>query len=153
MSKPDPWPHGEAYEPNSALRRDGDFLSDDFCVLGGEHFMIRCVLTIPVVGMPGDFGFGCWSSLSRENFEKYVDGFDSGEYADPGPWFGWLVNRLENFTAGPDSIGLWVQPRTGRQRPLLWVQDDAHPLAIAQQNGITPERMLEIFRFYGHGPK
>jgi hypothetical protein len=148
---PDPWPHGEDYEHNSALRMEGDFLSEDFCVLDSKYFMIRCVLTIPVQGVEGDFGFGCWSTLSRENFDKYVETFDGGEYSDMGLWSGWLVNRLESFTLGTDTVGLWVQPRSNRQRPLLWVQHDDHPLAVAQENGITAERMLEILRFYGHG--
>ena len=132
---------------------EGDFLSEDFCVLDGKYFMIRCVLPIPVIGVQGEFGFGCWSTLSRENFDKFVDGFDSGEYADMGPWSGWLMNRLENFTPDPEPLAMWVQPRSDRQRPLLWVQDDDHALAIAQEQGIAPERMLEVFRFYGHGPK
>jgi hypothetical protein len=149
---PDPWPHGEDYEHNGALRMDGDFLSEDFCVLDGKHFMIRCVLTIPVQGLDSDFGFGCWSTLSRENFDKYLGGFDSGDYGDNSMWSGWLVNRLENFTARTDPVALWVQPRGGRQRPLLWVQDDDHPLAIAQEQGITADRVLEIFQHYGHGP-
>lgn len=148
---PDPWPHGEDYEPNGALRTDGDFLSEDFCVLDGKHFMIRCVLTIPVQGVEEVFGFGCWSTLSSENFAKYLGGFDSGEYPEEALWTGWLVNRLENFTAGTDPVAMWVQPRGNRQRPLLWVQDDEHPLAVAQEQGITAERVLEIFRHYGHG--
>lgn len=152
-AKPDPWPHAEEYEPNAALRMDGDFLSEDFCILGGKYFLIRCVLPIPVIGVEDDFGFGCWSTLSRENFDKYVDGFDSGEYADMGPWTGWLCNQLENFIPGTDPLAVWVQPRPDRQRPLLWVQDDDHPLAIAQEEGLTPERVLEVFQFYGHGPQ
>lgn len=149
---PDPWPHGEEYEENTALRLDGDFLSEDFCVLGGKYFMVRAVLPIPVNGVDDDFGFGCWSTLSRTNFDKYVDGFDVGEYADMSPWSGWLMNQLGTFVEGTDPIALWVQPRADRQRPLLWVQDDQHPLAIAQDQGITPARVLEIFRFYGHAP-
>lgn len=149
---PDPWPHGEVYEHNGALRLDGDFLSEDFCVLGGKHFMIRCVLTIPVQGVNEDFGFGCWSTLSRENFEKYIDGFDSGHDPEGQFWSGWLVNQLETFVTGTDPIAMWVQPRADRQRPLLWVQDDAHPLAVAQEEGISADRVLEIFRFYGHAP-
>lgn len=149
---PDPWPHGNDVEPNDALRLDGDFLSEDFCVMGGEYFMIRCVLPIPVIGMEEDFGFGCWSTLSRANFDKYVDRFDDREIPEEEPWSGWLMNPLADFIAGTDPIALWVQPRSNRQRPLLWVRDDDQPLAIAQENGITPERMLEIFHFYGHGP-
>lgn len=149
---PDPWPHGKDYEPNGALRMEDDFLSEDFCVLEGKYFMIRCVLKIPVQGLDSDFGFGCWSTLSSENFTKYLDTFDSGEYLEDALWPGWLANRLESFATGTDPVAMWVQPRLDRQRPLLWVQDDAHPLAVAQENGITAERVLEIFRSYGHGP-
>lgn len=81
---PDPWPDEQTYEPNSALRFDGNFLSEDFCVLEGEHFFIRSVLEIPVHGLAVPWGFGCWSTLSRANFEKYVAGFDDGEYGDGG---------------------------------------------------------------------
>jgi len=89
---PDPWHGPQDYETNGALRLDGDFLSEDFCVLDGKYFMVRAVLTIPVQGVEGVFGFGCWSTLSRENFDKYVEGFDNGDYPDWGPWSGWLCN-------------------------------------------------------------
>ena len=55
---PDPWPHREDREPNSALRLDGDFLSEDFCVIGGKDFLVRAVLEIPVHGLAEKFGFG-----------------------------------------------------------------------------------------------
>lgn len=144
---PDAWSGAEEYEPNGALRLDGDFLSEDFCVLKGEYFMVRAVLTVPVEGME-DFGFGCWSTLSRANFEKYVAGFNDGAYPDQGPWSGWLCNRLADYV-GADPLAVWVQPRQDRQRPLLWVMDDDHPLAVAQDRGVSPERMLKILSCTG----
>ncbi|WP_109808026.1 DUF2199 domain-containing protein [Sphingosinithalassobacter portus] len=150
---PDPWSHGDAYQPNSELHLDGDFLSEDFCVIEGRHFMVRAVLTIPVNGVDGDFGFGCWTTLSRENFGKYVDGFDSGDFGEDAMWSGWLVNRLAIVAEDDDPIALWVQPRPERQRPLLWAQSDEHVLGIAQDEGISPETMLEILRRYGHAPE
>ncbi|MBX7528555.1 DUF2199 domain-containing protein [Qipengyuania vesicularis] len=149
---PDPWPHEVAYEQNSDLRFDGDFLSEDFCILGGKHFMVRAILPVPVIGVPGDFAFGCWSTLSKTNFEKYIDGFDAGEYADAPQWTGWLMNRIAEFVPGPEPLGVIVQPQPGRQRPIIWVQDEDHPLAIAQSEGITAERVLEVFAHYGHAP-
>ncbi|MBZ9648240.1 DUF2199 domain-containing protein [Sphingobium sp. 3R8] len=148
---PDPWPHVPEYEPNGALRMDGDFLSEDFCVLNGEHFFVRCILTIPVQGMCDDFGFGCWSTLSRQNFEKYIEGFDSIHPSQEELWSGWLCNRLADFD-GNEAIGVWVQLRPGRKRPLLWVMDDDYPLAVAQEHGISADRMMEIFAYYGHAP-
>ena len=149
---PDPWPHGGGYEPNSALRLDGDFLSEDFCVLDGEHFFVRCVLEFPVHGLDRTWGFGCWSSLSRKNFDKYVDGFDRGEYSDAGPWFGWLCNGLKPDFVFDQSVPLDVCPRPGRQRPLLFVIDQENPIATAQREGLSPEDLLAILRANGHGP-
>ena len=82
---PDPWTGSSEYEPNSALDRERDFLSEDFCVLGGEHFLVRCVLEIPVHGLEEKFGFGCWGSLKRDNFEIYVAHFDDGTGSGRSP--------------------------------------------------------------------
>ena len=51
---------------------------------------------------------------------------------------------------GFDPLAVRVDPRPNRQRPLLWVMDDNHPLATAQDQGVSLERMLEILAFYGH---
>ncbi len=150
---PGAWDGSEPYAENSALDTDGDFLSEDFCVVGGEHFFVRCVFELPLVGREGRFGFGVWSSLSRDNFSTYVDGFDAGMQADLGPWFGWFSNRLPGY---PDTFGLkaHVQPKDGRQRPKLsLIQESAdHPLGIEQREGITFDRLFELYTIYGHGP-
>jgi len=148
---PDPWPHIEAYEPNSALRMEGDFLSEDFCVLQGRYFMVRGVLQLPIHGVAEKFGFGCWSTLSRENFDKYVEGFDAGEYTDWGPWSGYLCNKLADYI-GDKPEPVLVYPQRDRQRPTLRIVDEAHPLAVDQEHGISPERMLGILETYGHAP-
>lgn len=148
---PDPWAGESRYEPNSALRRDGDFLSTDFCVLDGTNFLVRGVLEIPVHGLAEKFSFGCWSTLSRANFDKYVEGFDDGAYPDFGPWTGWLCNQLESYIgAEPEAVNVYPQPH--RQRPTLRIMNPEHQLAIDQGEGISIERLTEILRFYGHLP-
>ncbi len=148
---PDPWQGTKHYEPNGALRVDGNFLSQDLCVLDGQHFMIRATLDIPVHDMDEPFSFGAWSSLSRTNFDKYLAGFDDGNYPDMGPWSGWLCTTLGDYT-GAEPLGVWVSPQLGRQRPKLFVHDDHHTLAIAQDQGISAERVLELYDYYGHRP-
>ena len=148
---PDPWFGGEQQEPNAAVRLSGNFLSEDFCVMEGRHFFVRAVLDIPVHGFAEKFGFGCWSTLSRDNFEKYLDGFDDGGYADLGPWSGWLCNRLADYVADqPEAV--WVHPQLDRQRPTLRIMNREHRLAIDQDEGISPERLLAILAAYGHAP-
>lgn len=138
-------------EDNDNLRFEGDFLSEDFCVMDGRYFFVRCVLEIPVHGFADKFGFGCWSTLSRTNFELYLEGFDDSRYPDWGPWPGWLASRLADYI-GTEPEAVHVFPQPDRQRPTLRIQDENHPLAVAQEDGITPERMLEIFCQYGHMP-
>jgi len=85
--RPEAWPEGEDdIRPNTEAQHSRHFLSEDFCVLRDEHFFVRCVLLLPIVGAPNGerFGYGIWSTLSRKNFEPYLEGFDSGTYGDAG---------------------------------------------------------------------
>lgn len=148
---PDYWPHARDFEPNGALRLNGDFLSEDFCVLGGEDFFVRCVFQVPVHRLGSSLGFGVWSSLSRDNFELYVGTFDDPDQDKIGPMFGYFSNSLRGFEETvPEQCD--VVPRKDRQRPLLYLQNGWHELATAQRDGITPEHVLEIYAEYGHSP-
>jgi len=155
---PDHWPYRDGYEDNSgvvlALDAAGhgeavDFLSEDFCVLGGRHYLIRCVLLVPVTGLAQPFGFGCWATLSEANFRRYLDGFDSGRHRQKELWTGWLCNGLAGLT-GSEPIGVKVRPRGERQRPLLEVLDPDQPLGAAQRDGLAIERLVELLDDYGH---
>lgn len=146
---PDSWRGSHDWKPNHALRMEGDFLSEDFCVQHGEHFYVRCSLEIPIHGVAEKFSFGVWSTLSRTNFDIYLDAFDDGVYADMGPWFGWLSNDLGVFGSTLNRK-CRVHPQLNRQRPVISLIDADHPLAIAQDEGITPERAMELYAWYGH---
>ena len=149
-SRPDFWQGSERPLPNSAIEGSTHCLTEDFCILGNEHYFVRCVLRLPLVGAPGEyFGFGVWSTLAPKNFEKYVSTFDSGEQEDLGPWFGWFSNRLTGY---PDTLNLkcQVHPLRGRQRPWIELEPTDHPLARESRQGVTYERVLEIYAAYGH---
>jgi hypothetical protein len=149
-AKPDFWQGSEEHLPNSSAANATHCLTDDFCILDGEHYFIRSVLKLPLVGAPGEyFGFGVWSSLSKKNFKKYMETFDSGEQEELGPWFGWFSNRLRGY---PDTLNLkcQVHPQAGRQRPSIELEPSDHPLSRDVLDGITYERLLEIYAAYGH---
>lgn len=149
---PDVWRGEEIYEPNSALRLDGDFLSEDFCVIDGENFIVRGVLKLPVKGLDKAFGFGVWSTLSRENFETYVDQFDEGWNENDSQWFSWFCSDLSYF-GKTFSEKAWLRPQPNRQRPHIFLSDPDHALSLAQKTGITASEMLKIYEFYGqHTP-
>lgn len=148
---PDPWPYERAYQSNSELTLADDFLSEDFCVLGGKHFFVRSVLRFPVRGLDWSFGFGCWGTLSRPNFETYIEHFDEGSYAGLGPWPSWLCNQLLPFMEGITSpLGCDMVPQLNRQRPELYVAQGCDVLIEAQEEGLTAVQVLDIFACYGH---
>jgi hypothetical protein len=155
---PDGWPYRDGYEDNAAVvvaldaAEQGeriDFLSEDFCLLDGRNYLVRCVLLLPVDGLAEPLGFGCWTSLSEANFRRYLDGFDSGRHRDRGPWTGWLCTRLEGLV-GEQPIAVRLHVGDARQRPLIEVIDPDEPLAAAQRDGIAPDRLVELLDFYGH---
>jgi hypothetical protein len=77
--KPDFWRGSEEKSPNSEARTSDNILTEDFCVLAGEYFFVRCVLQQPVLGASDvHFGFGVWATLSKKSFNIYLDTFDSG---------------------------------------------------------------------------
>lgn len=147
---PEFWQGSEEKRPNSEALMSDNVLTEDFCVLDGEHFFVRCVVELPIVGAADtDFGFGVWATLSKPNFNLYLDTFDSGDQSGLGPWFGWFSSRLKGY---PDTLNLKcrVVPREGRNRPYIELEPTAHPLAIEQREGITFDRLLEIYALNGH---
>jgi hypothetical protein len=147
--RPDVWTGSDKALPNSAWDAT-HCLTEDFCILEGEHYFVRCILHLPLVGDPGEhFGFGVWSSLSRTNFETYRRTFNGGEQSKLGPWFGWFSNRLKGY---PDTLNLKcrVHPQDGRQRPYIELEPTEHPLARESVDGISFERLFEIYAAYGH---
>jgi hypothetical protein len=43
-----------------------------------------------------------------------------------------------------------VRPRSGRQRPLIELEPTDHPLSVEQRDGISIDRLLEIYAINGH---
>ena len=145
---PDFWQGPDEKLPNSEVFKSNTALTEDFCVLNGEHVFVR--LQLPVIGAPDTFfGFGVWSTLSKTNFDLYLNTFDSGDQGHLGPWFGWFSSRLNGY---PDTLNLKCQvvPRDARSRPYVELEPTDHPLAIEQRDGITFDRILEIYALYGH---
>jgi hypothetical protein len=149
-AKPDYWNE----QTESRMKELGNSrkhgLTDDLCVIDDEHFFVRCVLELPLLGAAGQhFGLGVWSSLSREKFDRYVETFEDDDQGKLGPMFGWLSNTLKGY---PETLSLkcYVQPRNGRRRPLIELEQTDHPLAIDQRDGLSFDRLLEIYAANGH---
>jgi hypothetical protein len=119
-------------------------LSGEQCVIRDEHFFIRGVVEIPVIG--GDepvFAWNVWSSLSRESFERASELWDSPERVNEPPAFGWMSVELAPIYPPTTNLELSVHTRELGIRPFLEVVTD-HPLAVEQREGIRVERVREL---------
>jgi hypothetical protein len=130
-----------------AERASRVYLSSDLCAIDSSDFFVRCLLSIPIIGRAETFSFGVWSSLSRENFHRYIELYDDDSQAQLGPMFGWLSNQLPDY---PDTLRVKVNvwPQTSKRRPLLEVEATEHPLSLDQREGISLERLLERLPSY-----
>ena len=86
----------------------------------------------------GTFDFGVWSTLSRENFARYMELFDNADRTELGPMFGWFSNRLPGY---PDTTNLkcHVYPCEPDFRPMIELEPTEHPLSIQQRQGVRFE--------------
>ena len=135
-----PWhwdgPHGEP-----------DRLTEDLCrwtdADGNPAFFIRGVLHIPLVDGDDTFGYGAWSSLSEQSFERVVDLWTDPARVHEDPYFGWLSNRLPGY---PDTLNLPLDVITAELdlRPAFVLHDGEHPIIAAQRQGITVARAREL---------
>lgn len=117
--------------------------ADDLCSIDDEDFFIRAVLLIPIEGTDRQFGWGVWVSLSRDNFQRYVELYDAPDPSGEGPYFGWLSNRLPWY---PETLSLktnvHLQPYPGR--PQVELEPTDHPLSIHQRHGIDLATLQQI---------
>ncbi|MCC6328201.1 MAG: DUF2199 domain-containing protein [Acidobacteria bacterium] len=120
-------------------------VTSDLCSIDDEEFFIRGVIEIHVHGQDARFGLGVWVSLKKENFQCYVDNFDTDEI---GPFFGWLSNRLECYADDTFSLKTMTHFRGGKTRPFIEVEPTDHPLAVDQREGISIERAWELVHHY-----
>ncbi len=125
------------------------FLTSDLCVVDDEHFFIRCNLRMRVKGTDDDFGWGIWSTLSKEKFLRYQKHYDE-DMSGWDPMFGYLSNSLPNYPE-TKSLRLSVQPTTRGLRPLATLEPTDHPLAVDQREGISLERALKFTEPFLHG--
>ncbi|MAI90090.1 DUF2199 domain-containing protein [Ponticaulis sp.] len=148
---PDFWPGSDVYEPNSALRMNGNFLSEDFCVFEGRAFFIRCVAPFDIQGLGLNYGLGVWCNVHQREFETYLQGFDTGVFPDGENWPARLTNRIETF-GETQNARCRVLPRSGRQRPYCILAEEGHDFTLTQAEGISPEHFLGLLKAYGCHP-
>lgn len=112
--------------------------------MDGQLFFVLGCLEIPVIGEEERLLWNVWVSVSEKSFAEFTALLDRAERAAFGPYFGWLSARLPLY---PDTENLktLVHLRDGGLRPSIELEPTNHPLALEQREGITVERVAEIY--------
>lgn len=146
--RPDPFPKDAPKQENWMLTQEtGDILTEDFCRLDKYRF-VRVILQVPLIGCTEVLMLGVWGSLSAENFDRYLAGFDDGTQAHLGEMGSWLCNAVPPDVRKPVAMAL--HPQDNRQRPQLFCTDDTNDLYRFQRDGLSFDGLADFLRSYGH---
>ncbi|MES0812404.1 DUF2199 domain-containing protein [Roseibium sp. SCPC15] len=132
-------------------RAERVFLNSDLCVVDNETYFIRTTLEIPINGSDDSFLWGVWVSQSKESFDRYVETYEQDQTGDRS--FGWLAVSMPGYSSkDTDHASLATDVVWGNERPELKIHDDQdHPLAVDQREGISWERAVELAVLLNHG--
>jgi hypothetical protein len=127
-------------------------LGSDECVIDGELFFVRGCLEIPVAGTNDVLSWGAWTSLSEDHFKLFLQFYGQPARSNVGPFFGWLCSSIPAY---PDTVNLktMVHLRNDGVRPFIELEPTGHPLAVEQRNGISYERVAQLYELIVHGVK
>ena len=130
-----------------AQREDRCELTSDICVIDDKWFFVRGCLEIPIIDADEVFAWGAWVSLSEADFLRFVELYDHGQRAGEDSFLGWFSTYIEPY---PNTVKLKARAhlRDGGIRPFIELEPTDHPLAVEQREGITLERLREIYRFF-----
>ena len=130
-------------------REDRVFLASDTCVIDDTLFFVRGCLEIPVHGSEEPFVWVAWVRVSEPNFLQFQDLLNVDLRSQFGPFRGRLCSPPRPY---PDSLDLKVsvQLRDHGLRPYLALEPSDHPLAVEQREGISRERIAEIYEVMIH---
>lgn len=126
-------------------------LGTDDCVIDGKKFYVKGSIEIPVVGFSDPFIWGSWVSLSEESYQEFIECFDQDSRSHVGPFVGWHCCDFAVYEKECTSLEAQIYLRDNGIRPSIKIKPTDHPLAVEQKNGITRDRLIQIYEQMMHG--
>ncbi len=119
-------------------------ISSDQCIIDDEWFFLRGCLEIPILDRSEVFVWGLWASVKEEVFNEISESWEEeGRETRRGPFKARLANSLSVYQETLNvKVRIIIQP--AGTRPLFIIEEEQHPLAFAQQHGITPVEAMEL---------
>lgn len=131
--------------PSWSSKNPKTFLDEDFCAIDDEHFFVRGLIHLPIMGAAETFRWGVWGSLSRDNFVTLQKMNDDPKRVELPEMFSWLSTKIAGY---PDTLSLkmYAHIQQPGSRPHFRLQLTDHPLSQEYHHGISPECVKEIMR-------
>jgi len=144
------WDYPDHYlDVPEAERQRRCYLTSDTCVIDDAFFFVRGCLEVPVSGESEALSWGVWTSLSEKNFLHFQELSGVARRSDHGPFFGWLSTDIHIYP-GTLNLKTMVHLRDDGIRPYVELEPTDHALAIEQRQGITLDRVAEIYERMVH---
>lgn len=127
-------------------------ISSDQCIIDEQWFFIRGCLEVPILNGNDVFLWGLWASVKEDVFNEISDAWEEdGREQRRGPFKARLANSLSVY---PETLNLKlrivIQPVGTRPRFIL---EEDHPLAAAQEHGISRREAAELSANLLHMPE
>lgn len=118
-------------------------ISSDQCIVDDKWFFIRGCLEIPVLDSSEVFIWGLWASVKEDAFNEIWESWEEERRETRrGPFKARLANSLSVY---PETLNqklrIVIQPVGTRP---LFILEEEHPLATAQQRGISRLEAMEL---------
>jgi len=126
-----------------AERSERGVIGTDSCVIDRQEFFIRGRVVIPVIGKKSPFIWGCWASVSEQNFARFGKLWDVKLREHEPPIPGQLASDIPLYP-GTLSLNCNIVMKNAGKRPSFELGLTDHPLANEQRNGITLDRVKEF---------
>ncbi len=127
-------------------------LDNDDCIIDEKWYFVRGLIEVPVIGVEEAFAWNVWVSLSEASYRQWAACFHDAVRSHIGPFFGWLNVSLKPY---PETLSLKTRLhlRDGLMRPLIELEPTDHPLAVEQREGISAQRVAELYAIVVHGAR
>jgi hypothetical protein len=139
-----------AWTPEAAAD-ERSVLDEEVCIVAGEHYFVRGLVEIPVIGTNDVFTWNAWASLSADNFRRMLDFWDRAGREDEPAYFGWFSSELPGYAESTLYLKAHVVTRPIGQRPGIELEPNDHPLSVEQRTGMTIERLHQLVEQLLHG--
>ncbi|MBZ5505324.1 MAG: DUF2199 domain-containing protein [Acidobacteriia bacterium] len=126
-------------------REQRALIGSDQCIVDNEMYFIRGLVEVPIIGFQEFFLWGLWASIWKEAYGEINEHWQTnGRENLIGPYKGRLNNELREYSQSTLNLKCTIRIQPLGARPLFFIDEPGHPLAIEQRDGISLERVQQI---------